>query len=251
MVTREGLFMIRFSIMYASKIINAMSTIKENIQRIFQELPSGVQLVVVGKGRSIPELFEAINGGAQIIGENYVQEAGLAYAAIVNKVQWHFIGHLQKNKVRKAVELFDMIETVDSLELARELNKRCALIGKTMPVLVEVNSAREENKTGAMPESAILLARDISGLANVNLMGLMTMGASSGNGDGCRQYFSLTRNLFEEIKQLNLPNTEMKYLSMGMTDSYRVALEEGANIVRIGTGIFGTQKSKVISQNHK
>jgi pyridoxal phosphate enzyme (YggS family) len=234
---------IRFSFVHASKIIYAMSIIKDNIHRILQELPPGAQLVVVAKERSVPELLEAIDGGAQIIGENYVQEAGLAYAAIVNKVQWHFIGHLQKNKVKKAVELFDMIETVDSLELARELNKRCASINKIMPVLIEVNSAREKSKTGVMPENVILLARELSNLANVKLVGLMTMGASSGDAEECRQYFSLTRNLFEEIKQLNLPNTEIKYLSMGMTDSYRVALEEGANIVRIGTGIFGSPKS--------
>ena len=216
-----------------------MSAITENTIRLLRELPEGVQLVVAGKDRKVEELMAAIEGGARIIGENYVQEAESAYGTIGNLVQWHFIGHLQKNKVKRAVELFDMIETVDSPELAREINKRCALINKIMPVLIEVNSAREENKTGVLPENVTALAREIATLPDIRLMGLMTMGATSNNPEEYRPYFALTRKLFEEIARLNLPNVEMKYLSMGMTDSYRVALQEGANMVRIGTGIFG------------
>jgi len=216
-----------------------MSTIKANTEKLLRELPAGVLLVVAGKDRTIDELKSAIVGGAQIIGENYVQEAESVRAAIGNVVQWHFIGHLQKNKVKRAVELFDMIETVDSLELAREIDKRCAAATKVMPVLIEVNSAREQNKTGTAPENVITLAREISTLAHVRLMGLMTMGATSGNLEQYRPYFTLTKKLFDEIARLNLPNVQMKYLSMGMTDSYRIALKEGANLVRIGTGIFG------------
>jgi hypothetical protein len=219
-----------------------MSTIKENTERLLRELPEGVQLVVAGKDRTVEELMAAIASGARIIGENYVQEAESAHATIGNLVQWHFIGHLQKNKVRRAVELFDMIETVDSMELAREIDKRCAPINKTMPVLIEVNSAREENKTGALPENVTALVREITTLPHVRLMGLMTMGATTGNPEECRPYFALTSQLFKELARLNLPTVEMKYLSMGMTDSYRVALEEGANLVRIGTGIFGKRQ---------
>jgi hypothetical protein len=215
-----------------------MSTIRENTERILKELPSDVQLVIAGKGRSIPELMEAIEGGAKIIGENYVQDTEIAYAAIGNRVDWHFIGHLQKNKVKRAVELSDMIETVDSAELAREINKRSAAINKIMPVLIEVNSAREANKSGVLPENIIALAGEITQLPNIRLTGLMTMGASSSDPEAVRQYFALTRKLFEELKHSNLANVEMKYLSMGMTDSYHIALQEGANIVRIGTGIF-------------
>jgi pyridoxal phosphate enzyme (YggS family) len=149
------------------------------------------------------------------------------------------IGHLQKNKVKKAVALFDMIETVDSLELAREIDKRCAQMGRVMPVLVEVNSGRERQKSGVMPGETEGLVKEISRLPNIKVMGLMTMGPRFGNPEDSRSYFVITRQLFERIKELKLPNVEMKYLSMGMTNSYHVALEEGANLVRIGTKIFG------------
>jgi len=132
-----------------------------------------------------------------------------------------------------------MIETVDSIDLAREIDKRCAEIGRVMPVLVEVNSGREEQKAGVLPENAEGLVREISHLPNIKVMGLMTMGPRFGNPEDSRPYFVITRQLFERIKALKLPNVEMKYLSMGMTNSYQIALEEGANLVRIGTKIFG------------
>ena len=150
--------------------------IKQNVARILSELPDGVQLVAAVKTRAPEEILEAIECGVKILGENYVQEAERAYEIIGNKAEWHFIGHLQKNKVKKAVKLFDMIETVDSLELAREIDKRCAQIGKVMPVLVEVNSGREEQKSGVFPEKTEQLVRDISNLNSIRVMGLMTMG---------------------------------------------------------------------------
>ncbi|GAH21784.1 unnamed protein product, partial [marine sediment metagenome] len=146
---------------------------------------------------------------------------------------------LQKNKVKKAVKLFDMIETVDSLEIAREIDKRCAQIGKVMPVLVEINSGREEQKSGVFPEKTEQLVRDISSLPNIRVMGLMTMGPRFGNPEDSRPYFVETKKIFERIKKLNLPDIQMKYLSMGMTNSYKIALDEGANMVRIGSKIFG------------
>jgi len=216
-----------------------MSDIPENVRRILQEIPEGVQLLVVGKGQTPENLMAAVEGGAQVIGENYLQEAERAFEVVGRLVQWHFIGRLQKNKVKRAVELFDMIETVDTPELARELEKRCAAIDKLMPVLIEVNSAREPNKSGAMPENTVALARDISTLPHLRLSGLMTMGPVTGNPEESRWFFAITRRIFKELAGLSLPFTEMKYLSMGMTDSYRVAIEEGANLVRIGKGIFG------------
>ncbi len=122
--------------------------IKQNVDQILSELPDGVQLVAAVKARAPEEILEAVESGVKILGENYVQEAERIYEIIGNKAKWHFIGHLQKNKVKKTVKLFDMIETVDSLELAREIDKRCAQIGKVMPVLVEINSGREEQKSG-------------------------------------------------------------------------------------------------------
>jgi len=213
-------------------------TIKESISMILNELPEGVKLVVAAKGRTFQEVFEAIEAGAEIIGENYVQEGERLYQIIGEKVEWHFIGHLQKNKVKRAVTVFDMIETVDSVEIAKEIDKRCGQIGKVMPVLIEINSGEEEQKFGVHPEYAEELIKEISGLQNIKVMGLMTMGPRFGNPENSRPYFVKMREVFEKIRRLNLPNVEMEYLSMGMTNSYKVAIEEGANIVRIGTMIF-------------
>jgi hypothetical protein len=132
-----------------------------------------------------------------------------------------------------------MIETVDSAEIAQEINKRCAQIGKIMPILIEINSGREKQKSGVFPEDAEQLITELSSLQNVKVVGLMTMGPHFGNPEDSRPYFVETRKIFDKIKKLSLPNVEMRYLSMGMTNSYKVALEEGANIVRIGTKIFG------------
>jgi len=213
--------------------------IKQNVSQILSELPDGVQLVAAAKTRQPEEVLEAVESGVKIVGENYVQEAERAHEVVGNRARWHFIGYLQKNKVKKAVRIFDMIETVDSVEIAREIDKRCAQIGKVMPVLIEVNSGREKQKSGVLPESVEQLAREISVFQNISVMGLMTMGPRFGNPQDSRPYFVETKKLFEKIKKLNLPNIEMKYLSMGMTNSYKVAVEEGANIVRIGSKIFG------------
>ena len=216
-----------------------MEHIKANVRAVLNELPPGAQLVVAGKGRSVPELMAAIEAGAGIIGENYLQEAQEAFTSIGKTAQWHFIGHLQKNKVKTAVGIFDMIETLDSIELAREIDKRAAQICKTMSVLIEINSGCEPNKSGVMPQDVVRLAQELSPLNNIRVMGLMTMGPISPDPHECRPYFKITRELFEGLAKLCLPNISMTYLSMGMSDSYRVALEEGANIVRIGTAIFG------------
>jgi pyridoxal phosphate enzyme (YggS family) len=213
--------------------------IKENVKQLLKELPDGVELVAAAKTRTPEEVLQAVAAGIKTIGENYVQEAEKIYPVIGNKARWHFLGYLQKNKVKKAVALFDMIETVDSVDLAQEIDKRCAQINKVMPVLVEVNSGREKQKSGVLPDDAEPLVKEISKLPNIKVMGLMTMGPRFGNPEDSRPYFVTTRKIFEQIKALEIANVEMKYLSMGMTNSYRVALEEGANMVRIGTKIFG------------
>lgn len=213
--------------------------IKENIKQILNELPEGVALEAAAKTRTPEEIIEAIEAGVTIIGENYFQEAEKAYQAVGPKAKWHFIGHLQKNKVKKAVGIFDMIETVDSIEIAREIDKRCAQIGKVIPVLIEVNSGREPQKSGVFPEKTIALIEELAAYPNVRVMGLMTMGPLWGDPEDSRPYFRETKKLFDELLKLNLAHAEMRYLSMGMTFSYKVALEEGANIIRIGTKIFG------------
>ncbi|MEA3493008.1 MAG: YggS family pyridoxal phosphate-dependent enzyme [Candidatus Margulisiibacteriota bacterium] len=213
--------------------------IKENVQKILTELPEGVELVAAAKTRTPAEIQEAVDAGVKIIGENYVQEAVKAFGVIGKKARWHFIGHLQKNKVKKAVEIFDLIETVDSDEIAQEIDKRCGQIGKIMPVLVEINSGREDQKSGVFPENAEGLIKKISGFKDIKVMGIMTMGPRFGDPEDSRRYFVETKRIFEKVKALNFPGVEMKYLSMGMTNSYKIAIEEGANLVRIGTRIFG------------
>ena len=216
--------------------------IAENVKRLLSELPKGVMLVAAAKARRPEEVLEAVRAGVKIIGENYLQEAEEAYALVGREAEWHFIGHLQRNKVKKAVALFDMIETVDSLRLAEEIDRRCAQIDKVMPVLIEVNSGREEQKAGVMPEEVEDLVKAIAKLNHIKVMGLMTMGPYLQKPEDLRPYFRLTRELFERLKKLKLPGVEMRYLSMGMTDSYQIAIEEGANIVRIGTKIFGPRE---------
>lgn len=214
--------------------------IEENVKKILAELPNEVRLVAAAKTRTPEEVLEVVQAGVKIIGENYVQEARRAYELVGKKAEWHFIGTLQKHNVRgKMVEMFDMIETVDSAGIANEINKRCAQIGKVMPVLIEVNSGREPHKSGVFPEDVDPLIKAISTFENIKVTGLMTMGPRFGNPEDSRPYFVETRKIFERMKEVNLPNVEMKDLSMGMTNSYRIAIEEGANIVRIGTKIFG------------
>jgi pyridoxal phosphate enzyme (YggS family) len=217
-------------------------SIRQNVSQILSELPPGVALVAAAKTREPGEILEAIAAGVSIVGENYLQEAERAYQVIGRRARWHFIGHLQKNKVKKAVGLFDMIETVDSLEIAGEISKRCAQIGKTMPVLIEINSAREGQKWGVFPEDAAGLITEISKLPNLAVTGLMTMGPFLRDPEALRPYFRETKRLFGEIGGLKLAGVSLKYLSMGMTDSYQVAIEEGANLVRIGTKIFGERR---------
>jgi hypothetical protein len=221
-----------------------MSKIKENVKKILNNLPQNVELVAAAKTRTPEEIEEAIEAGVEVLGENYIQEAQKAFEAIGKRVKWHFIGHLQKNKVKKAVKIFDMIETVDSYTLAQEVNERCKQIDKIMPILIEINSGRERQKFGVFPEDTLNLLQKISPLPQVKIMGLMTMGPRFGNPEDSRPYFIETRKIFEKIKALNLPRVEMKYLSMGMTNSYQIAIEEKANMVRIGTLIFGERNYK-------
>jgi pyridoxal phosphate enzyme (YggS family) len=218
--------------------------ITENIQRLLRELPQGVELLAAAKERTAEEISEAIRAGIKIIGENYLQDAQKVHPDVKERANWHFIGHLQTKKVRKVVEMFDMVESVDSFKLAQEIERCCAARDKVMPVLIEVNSGKEEQKYGVNPEDVLELIDEISSYPHIKIMGLMTMGPRFGNPEEARPYFEKTRELFEQIKGLYSPNVVMKYLSMGMTNSYEVALEEGANLVRIGTKIFGDRRKQ-------
>ena len=218
--------------------------IYENAKRILSELPEGVELVAAAKTRTADEIKEAIRAGVKIIGENYLQEAERVFPQIGRVVKWHFIGAIQKRKVKKIVELFDVIETLGSEEIAFEIEKRAMQQNKDMPVLIEINSGKEPQKAGIFPEDTINFIERIYNLSHLHIMGLMTMGPLLEDPEGLRAYFRLTRELFETVKEKNIPNVEMRYLSMGMSASYKIAIEEGANIVRIGTLIFGPRKYK-------
>lgn len=216
--------------------------ISENVKKILSELPEGVELVAAAKTRTPQEISEAVDAGIKIIGENYVQEARKAHEQIGRSAKWHFIGHLQRNKVKEAIQIFDVIETVDSLSLAEEIQKRCIQQNKFMSIFIEINSGKEKQKFGVYPEDVEGLIKKISELENIRIQGLMTMGPAFGDPEKARPYFIETKRLFEKIKSLSIPGVEMKSLSMGMTNSYKIAIEEGANIVRIGTKIFGTRE---------
>jgi len=218
--------------------------IKDTIKKIISELPEGVQLVAAAKGRTPQEMKEAIEAGLEILGHNYVQEAERAWQAIGPCVRWHMIGHLQSNKAKIAVRIFDMIETVDSIKLASAIDRACREIGKVMPILIEINSGEESQKAGVMPKDALSLIQAVVGLQHVRVMGLMTMGPFSDDPEDSRPYYKKTKALFDELKAMNIKGIEMRYLSMGMSDSYRVAIEEGANLIRIGTMIFGERLKK-------
>jgi len=218
-----------------------IESVRQSARHILDNVPSDVIVVAAAKNRTLTEVEAVIQAGITHIGHNYVQEAQLMVPALNGKATWHMIGHLQRNKAKKAVELFDVLETVDSLRLAQVIDRRCAAIGKVIHILVEINSGEEPSKTGVLPKDVDELVSTISDLKHISIQGLMTMGPRFGDPENARPYFQATRQAFERLSKSNIPNIELRYLSMGMSNSYLVALEEGANVVRIGTKIFGSR----------
>jgi len=219
-----------------------MANIADNYRHIRQTIPDHVTLVAAGKTRTAAEIIQAIEAGITVIGHNYVQEGEKMIAELGDRARWHLIGHLQKNKAKKAVPVFDMIETVDSWELAEVIERRCALLDKTMPVLIEVNSGREPNKTGVLPEEADELVKRVASLDHLRIGGLMTMGPRFGDPEDARPYFRETKAAFDRLAAAAIPGVEMSILSMGMSNSFEVAIEEGSTMVRIGTKLFGERE---------
>lgn len=219
-----------------------LANIRERIERAARHVgrePKEITLVAVTKNVDIKKLKEACAAGVYTFGENYVQEAkGKIHKIVSNKekIRWHFIGHLQKNKAKEAVELFDMIETVDSIGLAKELNKRAK---KKIDILIQVSLAKEATKNGVTEREALHLARGIAEFENLSLKGLMTIPPFLENPEMVRPYFTELRRLAEKIRRENIPGVIMKELSMGMSNDFEIAIEEGATIVRVGTAIFG------------
>lgn len=201
--------------------------------------PDSVKLLAVTKTVSPLYIGKAIEAGIFMFGENYIQEAKEKIAAIEKKVQWHMIGHLQTNKAKYAVKLFDYIHSVDRIDLARELDKKAGSIGRKINILIEVNVSGEQTKNGITADTAVSLIKDISRLGNLSVRGLMTMAPYLENPEDARPYFSALRNLRDNITREEIAGIHMEELSMGMTDDFEVAIEEGATIVRIGRAIFG------------
>jgi len=226
--------------------------IRDRTRGLLRELPEGIALVAAAKTRSAEEVRAAIEGGVRIIGHNYVQEADSCVEVLKNdefsaipRVKHHLIGHLQRNKVRQAVRLFDAIQTLDSLRLARAVDAACEEIDRRMPVLIEINSAREAQKAGVVPEEAEELIREIAQFRQLRIDGLMTMGPFVDDPERLRPFFAATKDLFDRIAQLAIPGASMTTLSMGMSDSYRVGIDEGATMIRLGTVLFGPRKSSL------
>jgi len=203
--------------------------------------PISIKLMAVTKTVEPERIGRAIEAGLTMLGENYVQEAKDKIAIIGNAAQWHMIGHLQTNKAKYAVKLFDCVHSVDRLELAQELDKKAGQINRKLNILIEVNSG-EESKSGVENKQALELVRQVAVLPNLAVCGLMTMAPYSDNPEDSRQYFKTLRELRDKIKNEDIAGVRMEELSMGMTDDFEVAIEEGATIIRVGRAIFGKRQ---------
>jgi len=210
--------------------------IKDNIKRIRDNIPKNIKILAATKTRTKRQIKEAIGSGIKLFGENYVQEAEKKYPEIKqnNNIELYFIGHLQKNKINRALKLFDVI-TVDSYEIASAINKR---EDKKVKILIEVNISNEPNKHGCKPEELIALVKKLSTLKNIEVWGLMAMVPHFKDAEKTRPYFKRMKLLFDKIKKLKSKNMKLDILSLGMSHDYKVAIQEGSNLIRIGSSIF-------------
>lgn len=216
--------------------------IQESITKRNNSISDDVLLVAVTKNHDVNAMREAIDTGCVVIGENRVQEAMQKAEILDRKVIWHLIGHLQTNKAKYAVKLFDMIESVDSVKLAEALNKEAGKINKVQNILVQVNLVKESSKAGVYLEDLPELLTKVDALDNLKLMGLMFIAPKVENLENVRPMFAEMYKLFKQVQAQDFKTADIKYLSMGMTHDYQIAIEEGANIVRVGTGIFGARQ---------
>ena len=201
-----------------------------------------VTLVAVTKNHDTAAMWEAIAAGAVNVGENRVQEAKTKFAEIGNAVTWHLIGHLQTNKVRQAVKFADIIHSVDSLHLAEAISSEAARIDKVQDILVQVNLAKEDSKSGVYREDLQEMLQEVTALPNLCLRGLMCMAPNYEDVEMCRPLFREMYKIYQQVQELDLPMSNINMLSMGMTHDYEIAVEEGANVVRVGTAIFGPRQ---------
>ncbi len=229
--------------------IHQITSIRKNIQNVKYRIASAAQrvgrnvgsieLVAISKTKPVSAILEAIDAGITDIGENRVQEAATKRSQVNRSVKWHLVGHLQTNKVKQALQMFDLIHSVDSLRLLTEINRRSGQLDCQTDVLVEVNTSGEESKYGLQPNEVQRFMESALECTHVRIKGLMTIGKFLPDPEEVRPSFTLLRKIKETIDSQGYPDIQMKYLSMGMTNDFEVAIEEGADMVRIGSAIFG------------
>ncbi len=222
-----------------------LEIVRENISGaclVSKRQESDVTLIAVSKTKPVPMLMEAYENGCRHFGENKVQELVDKYECMPRDIKWHMIGHLQRNKVKYIVDKVEMIHSVDSLRLAEEISKEAQKKNVTVSILIEVNVAEEESKFGVTIQNAEKLIREIAVLPGITIQGLMTIAPYVTEAEENRQYFAKLKQLSVDISSKNIDNVNMNVLSMGMTGDYAVAIEEGATLVRVGTGIFGERQ---------
>ena len=227
-------------------IAEKLKEVKENIEgakaKRSPDKQHEVRLIAVTKNHDVQAMREAIDAGVTDIGENRIQEAKEKFATLDRDVTWHLIGHLQTNKAKQAVKIFDLIHSVDTLHLAEAINNAAAGINKVQKVLVQVNLAKEDSKSGVYVEELADLLHRVDELPNLQLMGLMCIAPNYDDVEECRPLFAKMYEIFQKVKEITFSTANILYLSMGMTHDYEIAVEEGANMVRVGTGIFGPRQ---------
>ena len=225
-------------------LADKLNLVKKNIEEACDTAgrsPQEVTLIAVSKTKPVEMLKEAYDAGARVFGENKVQEIVDKYDQMPSDVQWHMIGHLQRNKVKYIIDKVDLIHSVDSVRLAETIDKEAEKHGVIANILIEVNVAKEESKFGLMPEEVPEFVEKIAGFPHIRVKGLMTIAPFVENPEENRPIFAHLRKLSVDIAKKNIDNITMSILSMGMTNDYQVAIEEGATMVRVGTGIFGAR----------
>ncbi|SFI36150.1 YggS family pyridoxal phosphate-dependent enzyme [Selenomonas caprae] len=218
----------------------AIAASMERRTRVPKDAP--VKLIAVTKNHDVAAMREAIDAGATDVGENRIQEAKEKYAVLDREVTWHLIGHLQTNKAKVAVQIFDLIHSVDTPHLAKALDKEAGKIGKVQDILVQVNLAKEDSKSGVYKEDLRAMLDLVETLPHLCLRGLMCIAPNYEDVELCRPLFREMHEIYQQVKELPYPTANITYLSMGMTHDYPIAVEEGANIVRVGTAIFGPRQ---------
>ncbi len=224
----------------ADNVARIRSDIEESLDRCGR---SGETVTIVAVTKTFPAsaVQAAADAGLTDIGESRIQETASKRPKIDVNCKWHLIGHLQKNKINKALDLYDMIQSADSFRIAAEIDQRA---DRPIEILLQVNSSGEETKFGLEPESVIETAKRIADLDKIRLMGIMTIGPLTGDNRQIRHSFKLTRQLYDELQAANIPGTDIRHLSMGMTHDYKLAIEEGSNMIRVGTAIFGEREQR-------